>query len=33
MRGLAYNAIEALAPELAKLDEDKLYKRVNGDDK
>lgn len=32
MQGLAHNAIKALAPELAKLDDSTLYERVNGVD-
>lgn len=30
MQGLAHNAIEALSPELAKLDDAALYERING---
>jgi hypothetical protein len=30
MQGLAYNAIEALAPELAKLSDEAFYDRING---
>jgi hypothetical protein len=30
MKALAWNAINALSPELAKLDEDAAYQRVHG---
>lgn len=30
MKGLAYNAIEAISPELAKLPEDVAYERIHG---
>ncbi|QDP50487.1 MAG: hypothetical protein Unbinned6284contig1001_43 [Prokaryotic dsDNA virus sp.] len=32
MKGLAYNAIEALSPDLAKLDESEIYDRIKGID-
>jgi len=32
MMGLAWNAINALSPELAKLDEDKAYSLIHGED-
>ena len=33
MRALAWNAINALSPELAKLDEEKAYDRIHGDER
>lgn len=33
MKALAWNAINALSPELAKLDEEKAYDRIHGDER